>query len=224
MTGQATAAASLRALASAEGRVWADSPSYDAAEANVRVWWPDYIWPLIQDRDFSHVVDLAAGHGRNSEMLRAVADRITVVDINQENVDFCKQRFAGDPKFRFFKNDGCGLPDLEDGSVSLVYCFDAMVHFDSDVVRAYLREFARVLKPGGRGFCRARPGVLAGNALAGGPPRHPHGRGRRQRLLRPRDVPQPSNPHQRLSAAGPRGVSGPPGPRAGPGWRGCPAR
>lgn len=28
-----------------------------------------------------------------------------------------------------------------------------MVHFDSDVVRAYLREFHRILGPSGRGFC-----------------------------------------------------------------------
>ena len=33
-----------------------------------------------------------------------------------------------------------------------MYCFDAMVHFDSDVVRAYLREFNRVLRSGGRCF------------------------------------------------------------------------
>src|SRR5690606_23099253 len=38
-------------------------------------------------------------------------------------------------------------------SVSLLYCFDAMVHFDSDVVRSYLREFRRILQPGGRAFC-----------------------------------------------------------------------
>jgi hypothetical protein len=28
-----------------------------------------------------------------------------------------------------------------------------MVHFDSDVVRAYIAEFARVVRPGGHVFC-----------------------------------------------------------------------
>ncbi len=28
-----------------------------------------------------------------------------------------------------------------------------MVHFDSDIVRSYLRDCFRVLRPGGRGFC-----------------------------------------------------------------------
>lgn len=153
MKGPATAPASLQARAFEEGVIWAQSPYYDLAETGMVSRWRGHIWPMIQDCDFSHVVDLAAGHGRNSQMLRSVADRITVVDINQENVDFCKGRFAGDPKFRFIKNDGCTLADLEDNSVSLLYCFDAMVHFDSDVVRSYLREFHRVLQPGGRGFC-----------------------------------------------------------------------
>jgi SAM-dependent methyltransferase len=108
---------------------------------------------MIQDCDFTSVVDLAAGHGRNSEQLRNVAGRITIVDINRENIDFCKVRFAGDPKFSFVTNDGCRLRGIGSESVSMIYCFDAMVHFDSDVVRAYLAEFRRVLVPGGRGFC-----------------------------------------------------------------------
>jgi ubiquinone/menaquinone biosynthesis C-methylase UbiE len=37
--------------------------------------------------------------------------------------------------------------------VTLVYTFDSMVHFDSDVIRAYMKEFYRILKPGGHCFC-----------------------------------------------------------------------
>jgi ubiquinone/menaquinone biosynthesis C-methylase UbiE len=37
--------------------------------------------------------------------------------------------------------------------VTFIYCFDSTVHFDSDVVRAYLAEFARVVRPGGKIFC-----------------------------------------------------------------------
>ena len=143
----------LRQGAFTEGVIWAKSPYYDEAEAFIVDQWQQLIWPMIYDCDFSCVVDLAAGHGRNSKLLREAAGQLIVVDINQENVDFCKQRFAGDPKFRFLKNDGCSLEGIADESVSLIYTFDAMVHFDSDVVRSYLREFRRVLRPGGRGFC-----------------------------------------------------------------------
>ena len=36
-------------------------------------------------------VDLAAGHGRNSEFLRRVAEEVFVLDIQPENVEACRQ-------------------------------------------------------------------------------------------------------------------------------------
>jgi hypothetical protein len=41
---------------------------------------------------------------------------------------------------------------IDDGSISMVYCWDAAVHFDKSVLDDYIREFARVMKPGARGF------------------------------------------------------------------------
>ncbi len=134
------------------GTEFRNSPYYDMAEPHMEVQWKHTIWPLIQHADFSCVLDLAAGHGRNSAMLEAVADRIIIVDITQENIDYCRKRFQGDDRFTFIKNDGLSLNGVADASVSLVYSFDSMVHFDSDVMREYLKEFRRVLKPGGTGF------------------------------------------------------------------------
>jgi len=160
--GESTAAASgngqsdaskLRHLAQYVGDDWKQQPYYDDAEKHMEAQWRDTVWPFIKQADFNCVLDLAAGHGRNSERLGPHARKLYVVDINQENIDFCRRRFAGDPKFVFLRNDGCSLPTIAAGEISLVYCFDAMVHFDSDVVRAYLREFHRVLRPGGLGFC-----------------------------------------------------------------------
>ena len=140
-------------LAQYVGDDWKQQPYYDDAEQYIEKQWRETIWPFIHDADFSCVLDLAAGHGRNSEKLKQHARQIYIVDINQENIDFCRGRFAGDPRFVFLRNDGCSLEAVPSGAISLVYCFDAMVHFDSDVVRAYLREFVRVLRPGGLGFC-----------------------------------------------------------------------
>jgi hypothetical protein len=44
------------------------------------------------------------------------------------------------------------LGAVGDGSISFVFCFDSMIHFDSDVVRAYLAEFRRVMEPGAKAF------------------------------------------------------------------------
>jgi ubiquinone/menaquinone biosynthesis C-methylase UbiE len=143
----------LRQLAKFVGDDWKQHPYYDEDEQHMDQQWRETVWPFIQSADFSYVLDLAAGHGRNSEKLKQHAKKIHIVDINSENIEFCKKRFAGDSRFLFNQNDGCSLNFIPSASISLVYCFDAMVHFDSDVVRAYLREFARVLRPNGLGFC-----------------------------------------------------------------------
>ncbi len=49
-------------------------------------------------------------------------------------------------------NDGNFLKDIQDESITFVYSFDSMVHFDKLVVRDYVAEFARIMKPGAFGF------------------------------------------------------------------------
>jgi len=108
---------------------------------------------MIKNMDFRCVVDLVAGHGRNRVRLQQYANQLFITDINQECIDLCKRRFEGNPKIRFLKTNGISLNGIKDESVTLVYTFDSMVHFDSDIVREYLSEFYRVLKPGGHCFC-----------------------------------------------------------------------
>jgi|GEM_PF-1203181 len=143
----------VSALAREVGDDWKQHAYYEEVERYMASAWEGLIWPFIQGCDFTSVVDLAAGHGRNTEYLLPLAHRLHVVDINSENIDYCRRRFAGrDAKLSFIVNDGSSLSALRSDSVTLVYCFDAMVHFDSDVVRAYLREFARILEPDAHAF------------------------------------------------------------------------
>ncbi|MCK8504070.1 class I SAM-dependent methyltransferase [Myxococcus fulvus] len=140
-------------LAKEVGDDWKEHAYYDEVEAFMPEAWKNLIWPVISACDFTSTMDLAAGHGRNTEFLLPLSERVHVVDINPENIDFCRRRFAGrDSKISFVVNDGSSLAALRSGSLTLAYCFDAMVHFDSDVVRAYLREFFRVLAPDAHAF------------------------------------------------------------------------
>lgn len=128
---------------------------FDDAEAVINRQWNTTIWPIIAHCDFSHVLDLACGHGRNSEKLRARASSIDLVDINKSCIDTCRRRFGqqiGNCLFRYHVNNGASLSALSDASISLVYCWDSMVHFDRLLVRDYIEEIARVLAPGGRAF------------------------------------------------------------------------
>lgn len=143
----------LRQQAQREGQIWEGSEYFALAEHDMDAQAEVIILPFVQDCDFSVVVDLAAGHGRNSERLAKVSQRLIVVDILEDNIRRCRERLGHLEHLEFMVNDGVSLSGIEDSSVTLVYCFDAMVHFDSDVVREYLAEFERVLVPGGRAFC-----------------------------------------------------------------------
>jgi ubiquinone/menaquinone biosynthesis C-methylase UbiE len=142
----------LIALAETVGRDWTEGPYYDEAELAMEEQWLGEIWPLIREVDFECTVELAAGHGRNSEKLRHLARHLYLVDINIENIDFLRRRFADATNITFVHNNGIDIGDVPSEAATFVYSFDAMVHFDSDVVRAYLREFHRVLRVGGHGF------------------------------------------------------------------------
>jgi ubiquinone/menaquinone biosynthesis C-methylase UbiE len=108
---------------------------------------------MIQDCNLRLVLDLAAGHGRNTAMLLRHAAQVIAVDIRPENIAFMRERFAQEQqRLVLIQNDGTSLSGVEDATVTLAYSFDAMVHFYPDVVFAYVREFSRVMAPGAHGF------------------------------------------------------------------------
>ena len=39
---------------------------------------------------------------------------------------------------------------MADAELTAVFCYDAMVHFDPEVVKSYVSDTKRVLRPGGR--------------------------------------------------------------------------
>jgi ubiquinone/menaquinone biosynthesis C-methylase UbiE len=125
------------------------------AESTIELQWQQIIYPIIRDLDFSAVLDLACGHGRNSEYLRRLTKELHLVDINQTCLDACRERF-GDTvdgtRVHYHLTDGNSLAGIAEGSISLVYSWDSMVHFDKLVVRDYVREVSRILCSGGSAF------------------------------------------------------------------------
>ncbi len=142
----------------------ADVDYYTNAEPTMSACW-EWIWPIISTMDLTNVIDLACGHGRNTEMLRQHAGHVYALDISPTNIEYCKRRFAGVTNVSPTLIDGVSFHPLEDGAASLVYCFDSMVHFDSDIVRSYLVDMVRVLKVGGHAFLHHSNYTSAPNSL-----------------------------------------------------------
>ena len=142
-------------IAAAEGYFWGDQVSevyFEPAEQALDIQWANIIAPLLQGLEYSTVIDLASGHGRNARRLAEKARLVYCVDINPENIKFLRQRFADDQRFVVVHNDGSTLSFFEKSSVDLLYCFDALVHFDLEIIQSYLKEGYRVLRTGGHAF------------------------------------------------------------------------
>jgi SAM-dependent methyltransferase len=142
----------LSVLARRSGDAFLAPIYFRGAERRMGRQWAHYIWPRIHDADFTTVIEVGCGHGRNTARLAPLAQRLIAVDINAACVAAARRRLAGQANVRVLQNDGTSLGGIPSGSATLVYCWDAMVHFEPEVVAAYVSEVARVLAPGGRGF------------------------------------------------------------------------
>ena len=123
------------------------------AEEFMPMQWERTIWPIIKDEDFTSTLELACGHGRNTEFLRH-AKSIDLVDVNQTCIDACERRFGSEKDgclFRYHVTTGNSLPVLS-SSISFVYTWTDGPHFDKLVVRDYVHDIFRALKPGGSAF------------------------------------------------------------------------
>jgi ubiquinone/menaquinone biosynthesis C-methylase UbiE len=128
---------------------------FEMAEGWMQESWEKIIWPMIRGADFSHVLEIGPGAGRNTAMLAQHAKEIHCVDLNEHPLHKCRERFANYPGacvFHFHQNDGHTLPMIRDGSISMIYSWDSMVHCSKEVMHSYIREFGRVLRVDGFGF------------------------------------------------------------------------
>lgn len=91
------------------------------------------------------VLDAGCGPGHWTEHLRALGIDITGLDLTPEFVDIARSRF---PEARFRVGALESLP-VADAALGGLLSWYSVIHTPPDGVPAILREFARVLRPGG---------------------------------------------------------------------------
>jgi SAM-dependent methyltransferase len=131
-------------------RDWARSRNYLEAEKWTWVFWDNSsAFKRLFDRlPTGTVVDLACGHGRHSEKMLELGRKVIALDVVPENVAFTKVRLMGREGLTVQICNGIDFRPVPDKSVDAIVCYDAMVHFDCDVVRSYIRDAKRILRPG----------------------------------------------------------------------------
>ncbi|MFI7586679.1 class I SAM-dependent methyltransferase [Spongisporangium articulatum] len=97
-------------------------------------------------------LDFGCGVGRLSQALAAHVDRVTGVDISPPMLAKARE-FAADRGFadriEFVLNEATDLAVVPDASIDVVYSSLVLQHMPPELQRGYLREFTRVLAPGG---------------------------------------------------------------------------
>lgn len=131
---------------------WKRHAYYDKAEqeSSLNIFWqPSSIFArFFKHLNLEHIVELACGHGRHVQKYMNLAKKITLVDVNEENIEYCKTRFQGNDKIDYLVNTGSNFQGIPDDSVTSIFCYDAMVHFELVDVALYLADSYRILRKG----------------------------------------------------------------------------
>jgi hypothetical protein len=125
---------------------------FEPSEATMDIQW-EHVQAFLRKHpiDYTNTMELSCGHGRNSERLANLSKNMVLVDVVPENILFCQNRFPN-RSWHFVINNGFDLREIVAKSITFVYCFEAAVHFDIEIIISYIKEFRRVMAPRAFGF------------------------------------------------------------------------
>lgn len=104
-----------------------------------------------QGLDFStmRALEIGCGAGRETDELAARFMHVTALDVSDEMLNVARQHVTAQ-NVLFARGNGVNLNVVPDDSVNFVYSFIVFQHIpDVEVQYTYMREIARVLRPGG---------------------------------------------------------------------------
>jgi ubiquinone/menaquinone biosynthesis C-methylase UbiE len=100
------------------------------------------------DRE-GQALDFGCGVGRLTQALSTEFRECYGIDISPEMIAAATRMANGNSKCHFLVNSKPDLCSIEDSTLSFIYCSIVLQHIEPERVSSYLREFVRVLRPGG---------------------------------------------------------------------------
>ncbi len=93
-------------------------------------------------------LEIGCGAGRMTLQLASFFNKVHAIDISEKILEYAK-KYIKKPNIEFYKSNGIVLP-FENNSIYSVFSTHVFQHLDSlSIAREYLKEVARVTKPGG---------------------------------------------------------------------------
>jgi ubiquinone/menaquinone biosynthesis C-methylase UbiE len=115
--------------------------------------WYGTILPRIKSHVPSvRILEIACGYGRWTQYLKDLCTDLIVIDLSEECIEACKQRFSNCSNIEYYANDGKSLDMIPDSSIDFIFSFDSLVHADESVLEAYISQFQRILSSDGVAF------------------------------------------------------------------------
>ncbi|HEX7254647.1 MAG TPA: class I SAM-dependent methyltransferase [Gaiellaceae bacterium] len=143
---------------------------YALGEERTRTLVDPLLGRLARPAGDSDALDLGCGVGRFSRAFAARFRTVVGVDVSSEMVRQARELHPVDayPNLRFEAGDGLTLPAAA-GSQDFVFSYEVFQHMPSeDVIRANLREVARVLRPDGAALLHVKTEPEGGSLRARG--------------------------------------------------------
>ncbi|HEX4001817.1 MAG TPA: methyltransferase domain-containing protein [Candidatus Acidoferrales bacterium] len=110
--------------------------------------------PVLDRFEFAppgkRALELGCGAGRMTSAFAKRFDHVTAVDISAEMLDRARQLLPDVENVTWKHSNGADLGDTKDASLDFVFTYLVLQHLpDENLVRNYIREMLRVLKPAG---------------------------------------------------------------------------
>ena len=141
-------------------RLWGENYSWseDGDEwsqpwGGVESQWYGSIFPRIHAFiPTNNILEIAPGFGRWTQYLKEYCNNLSVVDLNLNCIEKCKDRFTQSSNINYYVNDGTSLTMIPDNSFDFVFSFDSLVHVELIILEAYVNQLAEKLTQDGVGF------------------------------------------------------------------------
>jgi len=132
----------------AKGNKWDKGQFWESGKREI-----DWILKIIEDEKLElnngKALDFGCGVGRLSRALAVFFREVTAIDISVSMLQEAVKYSNNYPNIKYLHNLSANLQILNNNSFDFIYSNIVLQHMPKNYQKSYIKEFCRVLKPGG---------------------------------------------------------------------------